>query len=78
MLNLIKKQDSDNLIDKIYLYAKDINETKDQFFIKKREVAGIKHLNDPKAFMEYLTHMDHVNNNVHDYNPASKRQTLIV
>ena len=27
LLNLIKKQDSDNLIDKIYLYAKDLNET---------------------------------------------------
>ena len=25
LLNLIKKQDSDNLIDKIYLYAKDLN-----------------------------------------------------
>ena len=78
MLNLIKKQDSDNLIDKIYLYAKDINETKDQFFIKKHEVAEIKHLNDAKAFMQYLTYMDHVNNNIDDYNPARKRQKLIV
>ena len=39
LLNLIKEQDSDNLIDKIYLYAKDFNESED---------AGIKHLNDPK------------------------------
>ena len=28
LLNLIKEQDSDNLIDKIYLYAKDLNEPK--------------------------------------------------
>ena len=39
LLNLIKEQDSDNLIDKIYLYAKDFNESED---------VGIKHLNDPK------------------------------
>ena len=28
LLNLIKEQGSDNLIDKIYLYAKDLNEPK--------------------------------------------------
>ena len=43
---LIKEHD----IDKIYLYAKDLNETKYQFLIKKRENVGIKHLHDPKAF----------------------------
>ena len=37
MLNLIKEKDSDNLIDKIYLYAKDLSEPKSQFLIKKRE-----------------------------------------
>ena len=52
MLNLIREQDSDELIDKIYLYAKDLNESKYQFLIKKREDAGIKHLNDPEAFIE--------------------------
>ena len=41
LLNLIQKQDND-LIDKIYLYAKDLNEPKHQFLIKKREDAGIK------------------------------------
>ena len=35
LLNLVKEQDSDNLIDKIYLYAKDLNEQKYQFLIKK-------------------------------------------
>ena len=34
LLNLIKEQDSDNLIDKIYLYAKDLNEPKYQLLIK--------------------------------------------
>ena len=32
LLKLIKEQDSGNLDDKIYLYAKDLNERKYQFF----------------------------------------------
>ena len=54
LLNLIKDQDSDSLIDKIQSYPKDLNELKYQFLIKKREDVGIKHLNDSKAFIEYL------------------------
>ena len=57
LLNLIKEQDSDNLIDKVYLYAKDLNELKYQFLIKKREDVGIKHLNDSKAFIEYSAYI---------------------
>ena len=45
MLNLIKEQ---NDIDKIYLYAKDFSEV----LIEKRKDVGIKHLNDPNAFIE--------------------------
>ena len=52
-LNSIKEKDSDNPIDKIYLYAKDLSEPKYQFLIKKREDVGIKYLNDPKAFIEH-------------------------
>ena len=51
LLNSIKEQDSDELLDKIYLYAKDLNEPNYQFFIKKREDVGIKHLNNPKVFI---------------------------
>ena len=40
LLNLI--QQSNNIIDKIYLYAKDLEEPKYQFLIKKIEQAGIK------------------------------------
>ena len=58
LLNLIKEQDSDSLIDKIYLYAKDLNEPKYQFLIKRREDVGIKHLNDLKAFIEYSKCME--------------------
>ena len=53
LLNVIKEHDRDNLIDKIYLYANDLNKPKYQFLIKKREYVGIKHLNYPKAFIEY-------------------------
>ena len=49
LLNLINEQKD---IDKIYLYARDLNETKYKILIKKREDAGIKHLNDPNAFIE--------------------------
>ena len=35
LLNLIKEQDSGNLIDKIYLCAEDLSEPKYQFWIKK-------------------------------------------
>ena len=53
LLNLIQKQDTYNLIDNIYLYAKDLSEPKYQLLIKKREDAVIKNLNDLSAFMEY-------------------------
>ena len=49
LLNLINEQ---NDIDKIYLYARDLNEPKYKILIKKRKDAGIKHLNDPNAFIE--------------------------
>ena len=51
LLNLI--QQYNNIIDKICLHAKDLEEPKYQFLIKKRENARIKILNDPSAFIEY-------------------------
>ena len=38
LLNLIKEQDRDNPIDKVYLDAKDLNERKYQFLIKKANI----------------------------------------
>ena len=40
LLNSIQKEN--HIIDKIYLYAKDLEEPKYQLLIKKREQAGIK------------------------------------
>ena len=75
LLNLINEQ---NDIDKIYLYARDLNEPKYKILIKKREDAGIKHLNDPNAFIECPNAMDDVYENIHDYNSSRKRKILIV
>ena len=78
LLNLIKEQDNDNLIDKIYLNAKDLKEPKHQFLIKRHEDAGIKHFNDQKPFTECSNSMDGVYNNIDDYNPNRNIKTLIV
>ena len=58
--NLIKEQDD---IDKLYLYAKDLSQTKYQFLIEKHENVGFRHLNDTKTFLEYSKTMDDVYEN---------------
>ena len=61
LLNLIEDQSD---IDKIHLYAKDPYEDKYQFLINKRESIGLKHFNDPKAFIEYSNDMHDVYKNI--------------
>ena len=78
LLNLPKDQDNDNLIDKTYLYAKDLSEPKYQFLIKRHEDVGIKHLNDSKTFIENSNTMDDVSEDINEYNTARKRKVLIV
>ena len=75
LLNLINEQED---IDKIYLYAKDLSESKYEYLIKNRENAEIKHVNDSKAFIECSNTMDDVYTNIDDYNPNRKRILLIV
>ena len=75
LLNLIKEQDH---IDKIYLYAKDLSESKYEFLIKKCENVGIKYCNDSNAFIDCSNTMDGVYQNIDDYNPSRKRKILIV
>ena len=48
MLNLINEQRD---IDKIYLYAKDLDESKYEYLIKNRENAGIKQLKIQKHLL---------------------------
>ena len=57
LLSLIHEQ---NDIDKMYLYARDLNEPKYKILIKKREDAEIKHFNDPNAFIECSNAIDDV------------------
>ena len=75
LLNLIDNKPD---IDKIYLYAKDPYEDKYQFLINKRESIGLKHFNDPKAFIEYSNDMHDVYKNIDDYNPDKENKILIV
>ena len=65
-------------IDKIYLYAKDTDEKKYQFLINKRELAGIKNLNDPHAFIEYSNDMDDALDNINNYNKNRDKKVLII
>ena len=75
LLNLINNQLD---IAKIYLYAKDPYETKHQFLINKRESTGLKHFNNPKAFIEYSNNMQDVYKNIEEYNTGKKRIASIV
>ena len=75
LLNLINEQED---IDKIYLYAKDLKEPKYEFLIRNCKNAGIKHLNDSKAFIECSNTMNDVYENIDNYNPNRKRKILIV
>ena len=74
LLNLINNQPD---IDKIYLYAKDSYEDKYQFLINKRESIGLKHFNEPKAFIEYSNGMQDVYRIINEYDPRKKRKILI-
>ena len=71
LLNLINEQRD---IDKIYLYAKDLSESKYEHLINNRENTGIKHLNDSKAFIDCSNTLDDVYENIDLYNPNRKRE----
>ena len=74
LLNLINQQWD---IDKIYLYAKDLNEAKYRFLIKKREDVGTKHFNDSKVFIGYSNDTNDVYQSIEEYNPNKKRNNII-
>ena len=75
LFNLINEYDD---IDKIYLYAKDLSETKCEFLIEKHKDVGKNYFNDPNAFIECWSTMDDVYQNIDDYNRSRKRKVLIV
>ena len=65
-------------IDKTYLYAKDLNETKYQFLTKILEEVGTNHFKNPKAFIEYSNNLDDIYKNIEEHNLNKKRKILIV
>ena len=73
--NLINEQ---NDIDKIYLYAEDLSEPMHEYLIKKRKDAGIKHVNNSNAFIEYSNTIDRVYEDNNNHNPNRRRKILIV
>ena len=70
-LNSINEQKD---IDKIYLYAKDLSESKYEYLIKNRENALIKNLNDSN---ECSNTMNNVYENIDNYNPHKRKKILI-
>ena len=76
LLNSIQKDN--NIIYKIYLYAKDLEETKYKLLIEKREEAGINFNNDPNTFIKHSNSMDNILSNIEDYNKNRKRKILII
>ena len=60
------------------MYAKDPYEAKYQFLINKRESTGLKHFNDPKAFIKYLNDMQDVYKNIDECNVDKENKILII
>ena len=60
------------------MYATAPYEAKYQFLINKRESTGLKHFNDPKAFIEYSNYMQDVYKNIEEYNVDKEHKILIV
>ena len=49
-----------------------------QFLINKRESTGLKHFNDPKAFIDYPNDIQDFCKNIDEYNADKERKVLIV
>ena len=74
LLNLIKEQDYHDVVDKIYLYAKDLSEPKHESLIKKREDAGTKNVNNLNAFIVCSNSMDDVYEDIDNFNPKRDKK----
>ena len=71
LLNSIQKDNK--IIDKIYLFTKNLEEPKYQLLIEKREQAGIKNSKDKNASIKYSSNMDDILKNIEDYNKKGKK-----
>ena len=75
LLNLIKHE---LYADKIYLYAKDPFEAKQQFLINKHKGAALNHCNYYKTYIEYSNDKDDIYENIEEFTPNKERKILIV
>ena len=66
------------ILTKFICMQEDLSEPKYEYLIKKRDDAGIKHLNNPNEFIECSNRMDDVYGNINDYNLIRKRKKIIV
>ena len=73
--NWIKHQRPD--IDKIYSYVKDPVRSKYQLLVNEKEKVGIENLKNLKAFIAYSQTVDHVHEDLDDYNTTKKRRVVI-
>ena len=55
-----------------------MSEPKYEYLIRKREDAGIKHVDDPNAFIVCSNTMDDVYEDTDNYNPERDKKILIV
>ena len=76
LLNSIQRDH--NIVDKIGLYAKDLEEPKYKILINRREQARINFNNDPNVFIEYSNAMNDILPNIEDYNQRRNRKVLII
>ena len=63
-LNVINHQPD---IDKIYLYTLDLFKAKHHLLINELKSIGLKHFDNPKAFIEYLDDWGDVDQNIYEY-----------
>ena len=72
LLNSIQKDN--NIIDKIYLYAKVLETPKYQFLIERREKKWIRKFQCPAPFIEYSNKMDDIYDDINDYSKKGREK----
>ena len=60
------------------MYARDLSVPEYEYLIETCEDAGLKHVNNPNAFIKCSNRMNDIYENIDDYNPIRKRKKLIV
>ena len=75
LMNLTKYRQAD--FDKIYLYIKDVFESKYQLRTREERKQGLKNFKNSKAFIDYSQTTNNIYENLEIYDPTKKRKVLI-